>query len=151
MKHLLLFGAVIVTIVLVGCHSHKKAAVSNASPEFSSEVTWKLMEMKGKEVVLLEGQKEITIQINPEAGTFGGSNGCNRYFGTFKDDGNGRMILADFNGTKMACPEAFHKMESNYMQLLRRCNGYNLGEYTLELTQDGKTLLSFEKMQKPEE
>ncbi|MBO4549851.1 MAG: META domain-containing protein [Bacteroidaceae bacterium] len=128
-----------------GCKSHKDVVV-NAAPEFSAEETWHLTVQKGKEFAPLEGQKEITIRINPEAGTFDGCSGCNRYFGTFKDLGKGKMILSDFNGTKMACPEAFHKVESNYMQLLHRCNGYRITAYTLELLQDDKVLLSFDKV-----
>jgi heat shock protein HslJ len=129
----------------MGCKSHKNNVV-NASPDFNAEETWQLAELRGKEVAFLEGQKKITIQINTEAGTFSGNSGCNRYFGNFKDLGNGKMILSDFNGTKMACPEAFHKMENSYMQLLHRCDGYRLGEYSLELLQGETVLLNFEKV-----
>lgn len=129
----------------VGCKSHKDSVV-NARPEFNAEEVWQLSAIRGKEVVFLEGQKKVNIQINVEAGTFSGNSGCNRYFGTFKDLGNGKMALADFNGTKMACPEAFHKMESSYMQLLRRCDGYRLSEYSLELLQGENILLTFEKI-----
>ncbi|MBO7489341.1 MAG: META domain-containing protein [Bacteroidales bacterium] len=135
----------IVAVMLSGCKSHKETVV-NVRPEFNAEEVWQLGEMKGKEVVFLEGQKKITIQINPEAGTFSGCSGCNRYFGNFKDLGDGKMVLSDFNGTKMACPEAFHKMENNYMQLLQRCDGFNLSEYSLELMQGEKVLLTFEKI-----
>ena len=129
----------------MGCKSHKNNVV-NARPEFNAEETWQLSEMKGKEVTFLEGQKKVTIQINTEAGTFSGNSGCNRYFGNFKDLGNGKMTLSDFNGTKMACPEAFHKMENSYMQLLHRCDGYRLSEYSLELLQGDNVLLTFEKV-----
>ena len=142
----LLFYISIFAIMLSGCKSHKKAVVA-ATPEFNAEQTWQLAEMRGKEFSPLEGQKKITIQINPEAGTFSGCSGCNRYFGNFKDLGNGRMELTEFNGTKMACPEAFHKVESSFMQLLHRCNVYKLDEYSLKLLQDDKVLLSFEKME----
>ena len=135
----------IVAVMMSGCKSHKETVV-NAHPEFNAEEVWQLGEMRGKAVVLSEGQKKVTIQINTEAGTFSGCSGCNRYFGTFKDMGNGKMKLSDFNGTKMFCPEAFHKVENNYMQLLHRCDGYRLSEYTLELLQDDKVLLSFEKI-----
>lgn len=148
MKRLFFILATFLFVLLMacGCKSHKEAVVS-VKPEFNAEEIWKLTRLKGKEYAPLEGQKEIYIQINVEAGTFSGYSGCNRYFGTFKDLGEGRMVLSDFNGTKMACPEAFHKMESGYMQLLHRCDGYNLGEYKLELLQDGNVLLTFEKEQ----
>lgn len=134
----------ILMIMTIGCKSHKDSVV-NAQPEFNPDVVWQLSDIRGKEVTFLDGQKKINIQINTEAGTFSGNSGCNRYFGTFKDLGNGKMTLSGFNGTKMACPEAFHKIENNYLQLLRRCDGYRLSEYTLELLQDDKVLLTFEK------
>ena len=138
----------IVTVLLMafGCKSHKTAVV-NAAPEFNPEETWVLVSMRGKEVFYQEGQSKATLQVNPEAGTFSGVNGCNRYFGTFKDLGNGKMALSDFNGTKMACPEAFRKLESSFMQLIRKCDGYRLEAYTLELLQEDKVVLTFEKLE----
>ena len=70
---------------------------------------------------------------------------------TFKDLGNGKMELSDFNGTKKACPESFRKLENSYMQLFRKCNGYNLGAATLELLQDDKVVLTFELLEQEKE
>ena len=140
----------ILTIILMaamtacGCKSHKQVVV-NARPEFDASQVWQLSGMRGKEVSYSDGQKAVTLQINTEAGTFSGHNGCNRYFGSFKDLGNGKMQLSDFNATKRACPEAFHKIERSYMQMLSRCDSYEIGEYTLRLFQGDKELLSFEK------
>lgn len=141
-------GFVLVLLAAViafgACKCHKDVVV-NATVQFNADEVWLLSEMQGKEVVPLEGQKKISIQFNPEAGTFRGYSGCNRYFGNFKDLGKSKMELSDFNASKTACAESFHKVEGAYMALLRRCDGYNLGEYTLELTQKGKVLLAFEK------
>ena len=133
-----------VGMILTGCKSHKGAVV-NAQAEFKAEETWVLSHLRGKEVVYNEGQRKATLQVNPEAGTFSGVNGCNRYFGNFKDLGGGKMALDELNGTKMACPEEFRKLESSFMQLIRKCDGYNIGEYTLELLQGDKVVLTFEK------
>ena len=134
----------IISLTACGCRSHKETVV-NARAEFSAEEIWQLSEMRGKEVSLAEGQKKITLQINPEAGTFSGFSGCNRYFGTMKFDADGHLSLSEINGTKMACPEAFHKVESNYMSLLRKCDRYIVEQYRLQLLQGDKVLLSFEK------
>ena len=133
------------SLAITSCKCHKDTPIVNVKVEFNPDDIWELTLMQGKAVKHLEGQKTIYIQLNPEAGTFNGSNGCNQYSGRFKDFANGEMILSDFNGSKTACPEQIHKAESDYMALLRRCNGYILGEYTLELTQNGKVLLTFEK------
>lgn len=140
------FAIILLSVVLAfGACKSNKGVVVNATAQFNPDEVWLLSEMQGKEVAPLEGQKKISIQFNPEAGTFQGHSGCNRYFGNFKDLGKGKMELSELNATKMACAESFHKMEGAYMALLRRCDGYNLGEYTLELTQKGKVLISFEK------
>ena len=147
MKYKLLFPLMMTIVALCGCGSQRDVVV-NAQAEFVASDIWVLVSIKGKEVTFAEGQKRVSIHVNPEAGTFGGNNGCNRYFGNFKDLGEGRMELSDINATKMACPEAFHKIERNYMQLLRRCDGYSLGEYTLDLKQGETVLLTFEKVVK---
>jgi len=131
-------------LLAVGCRQHKETVVS-VSPMFNVEETWRLMTIQGREPVYAEGQKKITLIINPDAGTFSGTDGCNRYFGTFKSSGDGTMKLSDFNATKKACPETFGRLSGNYRQLLMRCNAYKLGEYELELMQGDKTLLTFEK------
>lgn len=142
----IVFALILLSVVLAfGACKSNKGVVVNATAQFNPDEVWLLSEMQGKEVAPLEGQKKISIQFNPEAGTFQGHSGCNRYFGNFKDLGKGKMVLSELNATKMACAESFHKMEGAYMALLRRCDGYNLGEYTLELTQKGKVLISFEK------
>ncbi|MBP5326544.1 MAG: META domain-containing protein [Bacteroidales bacterium] len=146
-KTLVLIIIAIAAISMGACKCHKKVAVIEAKPEFNAEETWMLVSMRGKEVVYNEGQKQITLVINPEAGTMNGHSGCNRYFGDFKDLGDGQFELGMINATKMACPEPFHKIEGAYMQLLRLCDNYTLGEYTLELKQKDKVLLLFEKQQ----
>lgn len=138
--------ALLISVTACGCKSHKNVIV-NAQADFATNDVWQLTEMNGREVSLKKGQKIPTIQFNTEAGTFSGNNGCNRYFGSFKDMGNGQMALADFNSTKMACPEAIHKLESKFMELLQRCNRYEIGQYKLQLKNGDRALLTFEKMQ----
>jgi len=130
-----------------GCKSHKEVTANPIDAQFQTGEVWVLSAMNGRKVKYLEGQPTATVAFNPEAGTLNGRNGCNKYFGGFKDLGEGRMILSDISSTKMACPEAFHKLESTFMQLLRKCDGYNLGAYSLELLQGDKVLLSFDKEQ----
>lgn len=131
-------------LIACGCRSHKNTIV-NAAPQFDPEVVWQLTLLRGQEVNYQKGQSVATIQINPESGTFSGSNGCNRFFGTVKLLADNRLEFSDFNGTKMACPENFRKLEKDVMQLLHRCNAYSLQENTLQLLQDDKVLLTFEK------
>ena len=151
MKKLLsLLNIVLLSLGLIStgsCKSHKQAASNATQLEFNANEVWVLNAINGKRVKYLDGQKPATIVLNPEAGTCSGSNGCNRFFGNFKDFGQGKMLLSDISSTKMACPEAFHKLESSFMQLLRKCDAYTLDAYTLDLKQGDKVLLSFDKEQ----
>ena len=44
----------------------------------------------------------------------------------------------------MACPESFRKLESSFMQLLKKCDGYELTQGTLKLKQKDRVVLTFE-------
>lgn len=138
----MLLAAVLLTAC--GCKSSRKAAATvNVKPQFDGEVVWVLQTIRGNAPNYGEGQKEITIQFNPESGMVNGTSGCNRFFGSFKDHGSGRMELSDIGSSKMACPDAFMKLERNFLQTLKKCDGYDLGEYQLDLKQGGNTVLSF--------
>lgn len=144
-KILSLFFAVLA--LCTSCRCHKKAAVVTVEPKFETEVVWKLTAVKGKKINYAKDQKIATIQFNPEAGLVSGCTGCNRFFGNFKDFGKGKMELSEISSTKMACPEPFMKVEGLYLPVLRKVDGYNLGEYQLELLQGDKVVLTFEKME----
>lgn len=138
--------ALAATLASCKCHKSTTAPVVTVEARFEAGDTWMLTSMQGKEYTPTEGRKKISIQFNPEAGTVNGNSGCNRYFAQFKDLGGGKMELNELNATKKACSESIHKVETAYLLLLRRCDGYRLGEYTLELTQNDKVLLTFEKV-----
>lgn len=145
MKKIALLMAAL-TFLACGCKSHKSAVV-NVAPQFQPDEVWVLTAIRDKAVTYAEGQRICTIVINPEAGTFNGCSGCNRYFGNFKDLGKGKIELSDYNGTKMACPENFMALERSYMQQLHKVDGYELGAYTLELKQGDKVVLTFAKQE----
>lgn len=146
MKKFSFFAAIAALCFVFGACKSQKDVVVNVDAHFEAEEIWLLTELQGKEFVPAEGKQKISIQFNPEAGTFNGHSGCNRYFGNFKDLGDGKMELGEINATKIACSEAINRIESSYIVLLRRCDGYRLGEYRLELTQKDKVLMAFEKV-----
>lgn len=133
----------IITMTLTGCKSSKETVVM-AEPQFDHEVVWQLTSMRGKTVKYEEGQKPVTLQFNPEANTLGGCSGCNQYFASYKCDEK-NITIGEVGGTKMACPEPWMTLERKYMQELRKVNGYNLGEYQLDLLQGETVVLHFER------
>lgn len=143
--------------VLTGCKSHKckcfrhhrnstdSGVVQVPAPEFSVRDEWVLTSIRGKQLEYLEGQHKATARFNNETGSVSGHNGCNTYNANFKDHGNGKMTIDLLSQTKMACPEPFHKIEASFMSLLSKCDGYVLGEYSLDLLMGDAVVLSFVK------
>ena len=146
MKRLIVIAASV--LFLAGCNNRKNEVKVFAQPEFQIEDIWTLSSIRGKSVSYMDGQHEAYISFNPEAGTVKGHNGCNIFFGNFKDFGDGKMKLSEISTSKMSCPDDFHRLEQSFMQTLMRCNTYKLGQYTLELFQDEKKMLTFEKQDK---
>lgn len=135
----------IITMALTGCKSTKDSqAIVMAEPQFDHEVVWQLTSMRGKTVNYEEGQKQVTLQFNPEAGTLSGCSACNQYFASYKSDDK-NITIGQVNGTKMACPEPWMTLERKYMQELRKVDQYQLGDYQLDLMQGETVILHFEK------
>ena len=147
MKRFVFVCVVFCLFSAVSCRSHRQDVKVSVLPEFSAEEVWELTSVRGRAVTYAEGQKHATLCVNPEAGTVSGHNGCNSFFGNFENLGNGKMKLTQIMSTKMACPEPFHKLESQYMQTLSHCDGYDINAYSLNLMQGEKIVLSFDKQQ----
>lgn len=68
---------------------------------------------------------EPAITLEVRDGRFGGSSGCNRYFGEPKaGDSPGAMSMGPVGGTRMACPEAIMIFETRYLQGLQSATRY---------------------------
>ncbi|MCF0211660.1 MAG: META domain-containing protein [Bacteroidales bacterium] len=143
-----LLPLLLLPLLFAGCRCHREQVVLNATPQFDNEVVWRLASIRGKAVNYEEGQKAITLQLNPEACTFSGCSGCNQYFGAYTSTPEGTLALSEINGTKMACPEPWMRLERQYMQALNKADHYRLGEYQLELLQGETVILSFDKTSK---
>lgn len=146
MRRALLYILLLTSFLAGACQASSPVVINAPDVDFETSEVWTLVAVRGKEISRGEEASPITIQVNPEAGTFVGSSGCNRYSGNFANLGEGRMRLSDISATRIACPEHVMRDEATYLQLLRRCDHYSLDHYTLVLLQGDKPLLSFEKM-----
>lgn len=146
MKKLLTLLLLGLCLVGTGCRSHKQSALVQVQPKFDAEVEWKLTSIRGKQVTYADDQKLATVQFNPESGVISGCAGCNRFFGNYRDLGEGHLQLSDISSTKMMCPETFMKIENLYLPTLNKVDGYELGEYQLQLFQGDKVVLTFERL-----
>lgn len=76
------------------------------------------------------------------AGQAAGSAGCNRYFGTFAEDG-AAVTFGPLGSTKMACAPAVMQQETAFLQLLGNVAGFAVAGDTLTLTTDAGATLVF--------
>lgn len=145
MKRILLLSTI--TLLSLGsCKCHKQEVVINAVPTLEETDTWQLTKMRGKKIEYAESQQPVTLKFNPEAGTISGRSGCNRYFGSYSTTNDGTISIGEIGSTRMFCPDAFMRLERQYLQSLSKVNHYQLGEYALTLLQGETILLEFEKM-----
>lgn len=118
------------------------AACSKASDSFS-----------GKEYKLTDASDnaEITIAFDKDGSRFYGQSAVNRYFGSYKKDGN-KLTLGPIGSTMMAGPENMMKAESAYLQFLPEVVSYKLDGKKLVLSDaKGKKLVFEEIGQTPKE
>ena len=82
----------------------------------------------------LIGDTEITIEFKSAEGKFGGSGGCNNYFGGYDINKNALTIKSPIGSTMMACPEPIMDQEQEYFKLLETTETYQI--------QNGKLIIS---------
>ncbi|MDO4216846.1 MAG: META domain-containing protein [Bacteroidales bacterium] len=148
--YLLLATCLLALVSMGGCKSHKETVKINVEPKLEEGVVWHLMTVRNKQMVYEPHQQPATIQFNPESGVISGNAGCNKFFANYKDHGDGKIEFSEITSSKMACPEPFMKIERTYLPVLSKVDGYRVGEYTLELLQGDKVILTYEKEQEVE-
>jgi heat shock protein HslJ len=102
---------------------------------------WKLESLNGKSIQL-KGGKNITIIFNRANGNFKGFSGCNTSFGIYFS-GKKNLQLSEISQTEMVCDEM--KTESDYMEALKKVDGYKISEDKLNLTSFGNPVAVFKK------
>ncbi len=103
--------------------------------------TWALGVYNNGKQALVSALRDtgITLQLADD-GKFSGSAGCNRYFGTFEQTGDG-IAFGPVASTRRACPapDGIMKQETRYLQALEAVSSYRIDIDKLELLKsDGK-------------
>lgn len=123
----------------------KHGELANATAVFDKEVTWTLRSLKTKRARYSKEQPKATLRFNPETSIMSGSTSCNDFSANYLDNGNGNISIGEIITTKVACPENYMELERSFLSLLGKANGYVIGEYELQLLQDGNVILSFSR------
>lgn len=112
----------LLTLGLAGCAS--------ADPGHLTQTDWVLVELDGKPVPAL--QRPATLRFDD--GHASGSNGCNRFHGTYTLDTAARTLsFGRLASTMMACTDGM-QVERSLMAAFRTIDGYTLraDELTLD-------------------
>ena len=99
---------------------------------------------------------EIPLDHNPaisflKEGKISGETGCNRFFGSYEEPQAGQLVLSEMGATKMACPDNEMAIEDMFLSNLGKVNAYRIEGDKLELLQNDKVVMTFEKTTLPEE
>ncbi len=92
---------------------------------------WKLIELQGKPVKTVEGQREIHFILKPENQRIGGFAGCNNLNGTYEIQPANRIKFSKIATTMKACIDM--TQEKDFLKILEMADSYNLSKDTLKL------------------
>lgn len=93
---------------------------------------------------------QITISFNPAELRYAGKSAVNRYFGTYKLEGN-KLTLGPAGVTMMMGPQELMQAEQNYLQSLSKVVSYERKGDELTLTTSEGQKLSFKQTNETEE
>ena len=102
---------------------------------------WTLVDLHGKAAL-----SDTTVTLSFEDGKVFGSDGCNRYRGTFTAKVGKLSFGKNLGSTMMMCPEAINKQASVYINALLATAHYKIDKQSLLLmSAKGKLLATFAK------
>ena len=105
---------------------------------------WNLIQINGKTV----DKSGANIRFDAKNSRISGSNGCNRYFGTYSASGN-KLSLNAAGSTKMACPPEESALEQDFTEILQQRDfTFDVADQTLNIYRDGKIILMFGRADK---
>ena len=137
--------------LLFSCKCNSNVSESASSEKLNAETVWGLQSIRNKKVSFSEEGRIAYIQFNPEAKSVNGCAGCNRFFGSYEEPKAGELVLSEMGATKMACPDNEMAIEDMFLSNLGKVNAYRISGDKLELLQNDKVVMTFEKTTLPQE
>lgn len=101
--------------------------------------SWILSSLEGE---LPLDDTTVTLQFGVD-GTVSGSDGCNRFTGSYTQDGTTLIIAQPLASTMMACPDPIMAQAAAYQAALGRVNGFAASARQLVLFADGEIVATF--------
>ena len=110
---------------------------------------WRLVELSGKDVPATHERDSEPHLVLQAKGQAGGSDGCNRFNGSYVLDGM-QLVFAPLSSTRMACRPGSAAAEGKYLQALQAVQGFKVQQRQLVLTDAaGQPLLRLEAVSAP--
>ncbi len=105
--------------------------------------TWVLVSFGGTDDAASPVENsEISMVFDIEEQKVSGNSSCNRFFGSYKVDGND-ISFAPLGSTMMACPQELMDQESKFLKLLQSAKSFSIDEKVLKIQGIDGGLLTF--------
>lgn len=106
------------------------------------DVHWRLVEYRGNSGEMTAVLDGTTVDVKFVGDEFGGTAGCNRYFGTYiLGEANELTIGSEMGSTQMACPPEVMAQEQRYLALLGQIATVDRGDDHLSLQDSDSAIL----------
>ena len=122
-------------------------AAAGASQPSVVETQWNLIELNGSAVNVPGYEGQVYIYLQQEGDKLSGSDGCNRFFGSY-DLSGGSLQFHSVAQTLMACRGAFTDREAEFVDALKLVTSYQISENVLQLKVDDRVLARFQARKK---
>ena len=123
-------------------------AASGASQARVVETQWNLIELNGSTVNVPEADKgQIYIYLQQDGDRLSGSDGCNRFFGSYDLSGSS-LQFHSVAQTMMACQGGFTEREAELLEALKLASSYQISDSILQLKVGDRILARFQARKK---
>jgi heat shock protein HslJ len=107
------------------------------------ETQWNLIELNGTAVNAPGAEGQVYIYLQQEGDKLSGSDGCNRFFGSYDLSGSS-LEFHSVAQTLMACRGGFTEREAELIEALKLVASYQISDNALQLKVDDRVLARFQ-------
>jgi copper homeostasis protein (lipoprotein) len=126
----------------------RQDAGSAASQQAVVETQWNLIELNGSTANIPAAESRVYIYLQQDGDRLSGSDGCNRFFGSYDLNGNS-LEFHSVAQTLMACRDnGFAAREAEFLDALKLATSYQISDNILQLKVDGRVLARFQARKK---
>jgi heat shock protein HslJ len=122
-------------------------AAPGASLTSVIETQWNLIELNGTAVNVPASEGQVYIYLQQEGDKLSGSDGCNRFFGSYDLSGSS-LQFHSVAQTLMTCRGAFTEREAEFIEALKLVSSYQIADNVLQLKVDDRVLARFQARKK---